>query len=103
MVSCQDALPKTDDLGKNFIRWETDQKVDVIGHEDGKMAKPNLLLTVKANGIENGCPYDRVAKLVFLSWFSAEGDEIIGIWRDPVGRFVIETFARNHGFERHRR
>jgi hypothetical protein len=79
MASRQSAFPKSDNLGESFVWREANQKVDVIGHQHGEMAEPNLLLVVKPDGIEKGSTDNFLAKMVLLSWLSAKGDEIICI------------------------
>jgi hypothetical protein len=73
--------------------------MDMVGHQNGKMTKPGLFLMVKTNGIKNGCSHDWVAKMVLVSRFCAKGDEITGVGRNPVWRFVGEIFTRNHAFK----
>ena len=92
----QPSFPEPNGLGKDFLGRKTNQKMNVIRHEQGEMAEPMLPLIIETNVIENGLANWIFIKMILLSWFRADGYEIIGVGCDPVRSFMIEAFTVIH-------
>jgi hypothetical protein len=48
-VDVQPPLPISDYFRKSGDIWKTEQKVNMVGHQNGKMAKPVLLFVIKSD------------------------------------------------------
>ena len=92
----QTTFPQADDLRDGFFRRDADEKMDMVGHEDGDVAKPMVPFVVEADEVEDRGSDFRMAEVVLVAEFSANRKEKFGFGADPKRRVVIETFAGEH-------
>ncbi len=66
--------------------------MDMIGHQDCKMAKPPPYFVIVANGMKHGRANNGGAEVIPAPWCRAYRDKIDGGLVKPRGRLMIEVF-----------
>ena len=93
-------FPAVDGGRQAGITRDSDNRVKVVGHEQGKAAVPGLALVVECDGGENGVGDFWNAEGVFSAGGAVDGDEVERAFADPRGTVVGHAFA---GWEVHGR
>jgi hypothetical protein len=67
MLSRQPMFPKTDDFCHGLVRRNAQQEMNVIRHEEGKIAKPATFQVIMVNGREDVLADVGMAKLIYAA------------------------------------
>ena len=94
MLMRQPMLPASDNRSERGHLWrKIKQKVNVVGHENGQAAIPNLFFVSKTDRIEDYPANARKAKMVVATRLRANRHEVFSLGTDPFWGLVVETLS----------